>query len=310
MTLVDDAGLSYAVAGAGLGWLTLGVGLHLVNQVTRGRGWWAIVRAVTAADPRLRRRDTIGAWMAGAGAGGILSSRVGDALRVALLGRRLPGTGGSVVAGTLVAEAAGDLAGGALLFGAALALGIGSPPSATGSRLWWALAAAVVVGLLLVVARRARSASLGRSRVGRILAGVRRGCAPLAAPGAYLRHVAPWQLSSRACRLASTGCFLAAFDLPATPAAVLLVVLAESSGRLVPVAPVAVGAGAAVLAVTFEPVTGSPASAARLGAFVIGTSALLTTIGVLAAVAITLPVVDWRVPAAVTSWVRRAPAQA
>src|SRR5258705_5306812 len=131
-------GLAHAVAGAGLGWLALGVALHLCNEVPRGRGWWAIRRAATAGDPRLRRRDAIAAWIAGAGAGGVVTARVGDALRIALLGRRLPDTG-SVVAGTIVAEAGGELAGGVLLFATALAFGIGSPLSATGPPLWWAL---------------------------------------------------------------------------------------------------------------------------------------------------------------------------
>jgi hypothetical protein len=317
-TLINDlagwlenlaTGLAHAVAGAGLWWLALGVALHLCNQVTRGRGWWAILRAATAGDPRLRRRDAIAAWIAGAGAGGVVSARVGDALRIALLGRRLPDTG-SVVAGSLVAEAGGELAGGVLLFGAALALGIGSPLAATGPAVWFAVAAAAVIGALAVLVLRRRPAAPALSRAGRILAGVRQGCAPLGAPGAYLRYVAPWQLASRTCRLASTGCFLAAFHLPATPAAVLLVVFAAGSGRLVPFAPVAVGAGVAVLAATFAPVTGSAASAAQLGAFVIGTSTVLTAMGVVIAAAVTLRASDWRALPAVIRRVRRAPAQA
>ncbi len=298
---VEDlvTGLAHAVAGAGLAWIALGVALHLANQVTRGRGWWAILRATTQDAP-LRRRDAVAAWMAGAGAGGVVSARAGDALRVALLGRRLPDTRASVVAGTLVAEAAGELAGGVALFAAALALGIGSPLAATGPALWWVVAAAAVAGAAPVLLLRRRRATPARSRAGRVLAGVWHGCALLGAPATYLRRVAPWQLASRACRLASIGCFLAAFHLPATPAAVLLVIFAQGSGRLVPFAPAAVGAGAAVLAAAFGPVTGSDVSAAELAAFVIGTSSVLTAIGVPIAAAVTLRSTDWRtLPAAI-----------
>ncbi len=96
----------------------------------------------------------------------------------------------------------------------------------------------------------------------------------------------PWQLASRVLRLAALGCFLAAFGLPATPAAVLLVVFAQTSGRLVPFSPASVGAGAAILAATFEPVTGTAVPAAQVAAFFVGTSTVLTVVGTVLALAI------------------------
>src|ERR671929_145971 len=111
-------GLAEAVAGAAVGWLLLGVVLHVANQVARGRGWHALVRAACPAEPGPRCRDVIAAWVAGAGAGGVLSARGGDAVRVLLLARRAPDAGCPVLAGTLVAEGAGELA-----FGAAVPAG-------------------------------------------------------------------------------------------------------------------------------------------------------------------------------------------
>src|SRR5829696_5239949 len=93
------------VSGLSPGWLALGVLLHLSNQVARGLGWFSVIRTTSEAPPR--RRDALVAWVAGAGAGGVVSARGGDAVRVLLLGRRME-TRGSVLAGTLVAEAAGD----------------------------------------------------------------------------------------------------------------------------------------------------------------------------------------------------------
>src|SRR5215210_6846703 len=90
-----------ALAGASLGWLALGVLLHLANQAARGRGWFAIVRAASPGDPGLRRRDAVLAWVAGAGAGGVVSARGGDVVRVLLVSRRTESARGSVLAGTL-----------------------------------------------------------------------------------------------------------------------------------------------------------------------------------------------------------------
>src|SRR5215218_3220259 len=98
------ADLGDAIAGAAPEWLAVGIVLHLANQVLRGCGWYAIVRAACRDDPRLRRRDAIAAWVAGAAAGGIASARGGDAVRVVLLGRRLRGQGCPLLAGTLLAE--------------------------------------------------------------------------------------------------------------------------------------------------------------------------------------------------------------
>ena len=110
------------VAGAAPGWLVLGVVLHLVNQVARGRGWCTLLRG--ASGERVRRRDAIAAWVAGAGAGGLASARGGDAVRILLLRRRLPEAGCPLLAGTLVAEGAGELAIGVVLIALALVVWI------------------------------------------------------------------------------------------------------------------------------------------------------------------------------------------
>jgi hypothetical protein len=111
------------------------------------------------------------------------------------------------------------------------------------------------------------------------VARVAAGCAMLRSPGSYAVRVLPWQLASRLLRLAALGCFATAFGVPATPLAVLLVVFAQTSGRLVPFGPAAVGASVAMLAATFEPITGTAVPAARLAEFFVGTSTVLTVVG-------------------------------
>src|SRR5689334_9727312 len=216
------------------GWLALGVLLHLLNQVTRGRGWYAVLRPACGDDERLRRRDAIAAWMAGAAAAGVTFARGGDAVRVLLLGRRVPEVPASVLAGTLVADGAGELAGGLTLIPVAVA--IGAVPAGH----------AVPLAVAALLARRCRTpapdAAGWRGRVARVLARVGCGCSALP-PATFVRRVTPWQFASRGCRLAALGCFLAAFGLPVTPAAIVLVVFAQGGGRLVPFAPASVGAG-------------------------------------------------------------------
>ena len=272
--------LGDALTGVAPGWLVLGVALHLANQVLRGRGWYVLVRLAAPGDPSLRPRDAIAAWVAGAGAGGVASARGGDAVRVLLLSRRRPQAGCPLLAGTLVAEGAGELAVGAALLAVAIAAGVGpelGAPAAGGPVL------AIVAALLLVA-----GAALRSRRLRRFFAQAARGCSPLKMPGAYARGVLPWQLASRACRLLALACFLAAFGLPVTPAAVLLVAFAQGSARLVPFAPASVGAGVAMLAATFASVTGSAVPAGELAAFFVGTSTVLTLTGAVLAIVIAL----------------------
>jgi len=275
-------GLAEAVAGAAPGWLALGVLLHLANQVARGRGWYAIVRSASGGERGLRRRDAIAAWVAGAGVGGVASARGGDAVRVLLARRRLSSEGCPLLAGTIVAEGAGEVAVGVVLLVLALTLGIGPALGASATTVAGVALGAIAVAGLAVAARRV-------PRLRSIARGVGRGCAPLRDPAAYARDVLPWQLASRACRLGAVACFLAAFSLPATPAAVLLVVFAQGSGRMLPFAPASVGASVALLAATFGSVTGAAVPAERLAAFFVGTSTVLTAVGIVLAVAICLP---------------------
>lgn len=292
-----------AVAGAAPGWLALGVALHLANQVLRGRGWYALVRAAWAEDPALRPRDAIAAWVAGAGAGGVASARGGDAVRVLLLARRAPRAGCPLLTGTLVAEGAGELAVGLVVLAAALMLGVGPELGASPGTVLPVLAA----GLLVLVAV---AGAMRLPRLRGIVAGVGLGCAALRDPGRYGSRVLPWQLASRACRLAALACFLAAFHLPVTLAAVLLVAFAQGSGRLLPFAPASVGAGAAMVAASFGAVTGTAAPAGQLAAFFVGTSTVLTAVGAAVTVTICLRAVSWRGLADALRVARRQPAEA
>jgi uncharacterized membrane protein YbhN (UPF0104 family) len=272
------AGLVDVVAGVAAGWLVLGVALHLANQVARGRGWYAVVRTACGVETTPRRRDVLAAWVAGAGAGGVVSARGGDALRIILLNRRMPGNK-AVLTGTLVAETAGESALGAALLALALAFGVGPSMAPSTQTALYVLAGVLALTGAVLIGRRHQRVRGFISRVGC-------GCSSLRSPRRYTREVLPWQLLSRLLRFASLFCFLAAFHLPATFAAILLVTFAQCGGRLVPFSPAAVGAGTAILAACFEPVTGTAVPASQLAAFFVGTSTVLTVVGTVLALAI------------------------
>src|SRR3954471_6184153 len=151
------------------GWLVLGVLLHLANQVARGRGWYAIVHTACADGGKPRKRDVVVAWVAGAGAGGVVSARGGDAVRVLVLARRMPAMGSrAILTGTLVAETVGESAIGFGMLALALAAGIVPRPVPTTSMALYALAAVLGLAGFGLVARRSPRvrAFLNRARSG------------------------------------------------------------------------------------------------------------------------------------------------
>ena len=255
-------------------WLVAGVVLHLGSQLSRGRGWHTIVCAAHPADDRPRRRDVLLTWIAGAGASGVLSARGGDALRILLLRRRMTTTC-PILVGTLAAETIAETALGALL--TAWALSSGFVPGLHRPTLAGVLLIAAGVLLVLLAVRQAarRIPALARA-----CADGRRGLALLGSPGRYLRRVVPWGVLSRLLRLGALLCLLAAFGLPVSLTAALVVMVAHSSGRLVPFGPAGAGASLGLLVAAFPAVTHSTATASEITAFYIGATGTLTAVGI------------------------------
>jgi len=261
-------------------WMVAGVLLHLAGQLARGRAWHTVVRAAHGADVTVRRRDVLRAWVAGAGVTGIVSARGGDVVRVLMLRRRVEATTCATLAGTLAAEAVAEAACGTLVVG--WAAGAGLMPAAGGSGLLAALGAvAAMVAIAWACTRR-------WERLRRVRDEAWQGLTALRRPSFYVRRVLPWELLGRTVRLGSLTCFLIAFGLPVSPAAVALVMAAQAGGRLVPFGPAGTGVSLAILAVTFGTVTGEAVSVEQLAAFVVGTSAILTVVGLALSAALVL----------------------
>jgi uncharacterized membrane protein YbhN (UPF0104 family) len=255
-------------------WLVAGVVLHLCSQLARGRGWHAIICAAHPEGGHPRRRDVLLTWVAGAGASGVLSARGGDALRILLLRRHMRTTCPTLV-GTLAAETVAETALGALLtawaLSAGLIPGLHRPGLATAL-----LIAAAALALVLAVYRAARRFPALR----RACADARRGLALLGTPGRYVRRVASWGVLSRGLRIGSLLCLLAAFALPVSLTAALVVMVAHSSGRLVPFGPAGAGASLGLLVAAFPAVTHTNVSAGEITAFYLGATGTLTAVGI------------------------------
>jgi hypothetical protein len=116
--------------------------------------------------------------------------------------------------------------------------------------------------------------------LGRAWRDARCGLSLLGSPASYARRVGSWGLLSRSLRLGSLACFLAAFGLAVTLSAVLVVMVAHSSGRLLPFGPAGAGASLGLLVAAFPSVTHSSASAGTITEFYLGMTGVLTAVGI------------------------------
>lgn len=192
--------------------LLMGVALCVLGGVIRMRAWHV---ALSDTTPSARYRDVVVAHLGGAGFNGLIPAHGGDAVKLALLKRRVPEARFGQLLGSLAPPAAVEALVTAFLLAWAIATGLLGAPSLPGQipLPLVGAAAAVAAGVLWLLARRAP----------RLLRDVRSGMAALRRPGELFRGIAPWIVAARVLRLAAIGCFLAAVGLPITVAGVLVV---------------------------------------------------------------------------------------
>ena len=195
--------------------LIAGVVLTVLGGIVRMRAWYM---AVSDIAPGVRYRDVIVAHLGGAGFNGIVPAHGGDAVKLALLKRRLSEVRVGHLLGTLAPPAAVEALLTAFLLAWAVGSGIVGPPSPGQIPLpLVGAAAALAAGVLWILARKAP----------RLLRDVRKGMAALRRPGELARRITPWVVSARLFRLAAIACFLLAVGLPATVAGVLVVMAVQ-----------------------------------------------------------------------------------
>jgi hypothetical protein len=264
-----------------VGWLVAGVVLHVLSQVVRIRGWFTILRASYPEAKELRARDVTSAYLAGAGLNSLLPARAGDFVKFAFLHRRIPGSSYPTLVATSLPETTFESLCGAALVAWMLTRGFlpvpevpGELPSADVSLYLNhpILTTLVTVGVLAVAAALLRWL---KRRSSGLTARLRRGLAIFSSPKQFLFHVVSWQALGRVVRLASLGCFLAAFSLPATVVTALLVMAAQGGGRIIPLAPVSAGLRIAMLSYGLVGLTGQAVDPAAVTVFTFGVSATL-----------------------------------
>jgi uncharacterized membrane protein YbhN (UPF0104 family) len=251
-------------------WLLAGVVLYELSQVVRTRGWFNILRAAYPDCDELRARDVAGAYLAGAGLNGVIPARGGDFLKLFLVRRKLPRARYSTLLATFGPETLPEIFLSAGLVIWALAHGFLPVPLSPSElpefdvsfvmfhpMLSLAIAAVSTLVLIVVVRWVRRHARAVGERL-------KQGCAILKSPRQFILGVASWQALSRLVRLGAFICFMKAVGLPVTFDTAVLVMAAQSAGRIIPFAPVSAGLRVAMLSYGFAALTHTPVDVASI----------------------------------------------
>src|ERR1041385_8520788 len=157
--------------------LVLGTVLYIFSQCVRTLGWYTILRASYPDADELTRRDVVKAYLAGSGLNAIIPARGGDAVKLAIVHRHIPGSRYSTLIATFVPETIFETAFGTALVIWALARGFLPVPNA----------GAAMYGLWRVLRHQ------GGMTVGR----VKQGLAILGSPRRFGTGVVSWQALAR-----------------------------------------------------------------------------------------------------------------
>jgi uncharacterized membrane protein YbhN (UPF0104 family) len=278
--------------------LALAIGCHLLKMACTSRAWRNVL-AAAYPDLRVPWISIYGAYLAGVGINAIVPARAGDAVRIVLAHRAIPGsTYTTVVSSTLVLSLFDMFAASALLTWA-IALGelpgLDVLPRLRSFDFAWLfgrpllfelIVAGILVGIGAVAFWIAGHVADFRERVAQAFR-------VLSPPTRYLRRVAVWQAADWGLRLLTIWFLLAAFHIPQTLENTALVQVSTSVATLLPITPAGVGTEQAFLLYVLSGV----ASASVLLAFSVGAKLTLTITNVVAgftAIVLTLRTVRFR----------------
>jgi uncharacterized membrane protein YbhN (UPF0104 family) len=278
--------------------LALAIGCHLLKMACTSRAWRNVL-AAAYPEERVPWVSIYGAYLAGVGINAVIPARAGDAVRIVLAHRAIPGsTYTTVVSSTLVLSlfdlfAASSLLAWALTTGQLPGLDV--LPRLRSFDFAWLFArpllfelvvAGILVGIGVVAFWIAGHVADFRERVAQAFR-------VLSPPTRYLRRVAVWQAADWGLRLLTIWFLLAAFHIPQTLENTALVQVSTSVATLLPITPAGVGTEQAFLLYVLSGV----ASASVLLAFSVGAKLTLTITNVVAgftAIVLTLRTVRFR----------------
>jgi len=278
--------------------LALAIGCHLLKMACTSRAWRNVL-AAAYPEERVPWISIYAAYLAGVGINAIVPARAGDAVRIVLAHRAIPGsTYTTVVSSTLVLSlfdlfAATSLLTWALTTGELPGLDV--LPRLRSFDFAWLfgrpllfelIVAGVLVALGVVAFWIAGHVADFRERVAQAFR-------VLSPPTRYLRTVAVWQAADWGLRLMTIWFLLAAFHIPQTLENAALTQVSTSVATRLPITPAGVGTEQAFLLYVLSGV----ASASVLLAFSVGAKLTLTITNVVAgftAIVLTLRTVRFR----------------
>ena len=278
--------------------LALAIGCHLLKMACTSRAWRNVL-AAAYPEERVPWISIYGAYLAGVGINAIIPARAGDAVRIVLAHRAIPGsTYTTVVSSTLVLSLFDMFAASSLLV---WALTTGELPGLDVLPRLRSFDFAWLFGRPLLFELTVAGVLVALGVVGFWIAGhvadfrerVAQAFRVLSPPTRYLRKVAVWQAADWGLRLLTIWFLLAAFHIPQTLENAALTQVSTSVATLLPITPAGVGTEQAFLLYALSGV----ASASVLLAFSVGAKLTLTITNVLAgftAIVLTLRTVRFK----------------
>ena len=245
-------------------------------------------------------RPIAAAYVSGVGVNAIVPARAGDAVKIFLAHRAIPGSSYATIIASTVVLTFVDMALALGMFVYALTQGVlpsldvlGSLPSFDYS---WAFEDGVIHpgALLAIIAVAAGGIWLLHHSWHRLRDRVAQAFAVFEPPTRYARTVVVWQLADWGLRLATIWFFLGAFGIPQSLGNVVLVQATMSLSTLVPATPGGIGTEQALLVYAFRDIG---VARSTLLAFSVGMKIVLTVVNVVvgfAAIFLTLGTVRYR----------------
>ncbi|HSI98484.1 MAG TPA: lysylphosphatidylglycerol synthase transmembrane domain-containing protein [Gaiellaceae bacterium] len=272
--------------------LSLAILCHLLKMACTSMAWRNVLAAAYPED-RVRWRSVYGAYLAGVGINAIIPARAGDAVRIVLAHRAIPGSTYTTVISSTLALSVFDMVAASLYL--AWAVSIGALPglqvlaTLESFDFAWLLSRPLAFELL-VAALLIALAILGfwiQGHVANFWARVAQAFRVFRPPTRYFGRVAIWQAADWGLRLATIWFLLDAFDIPQSLEKAALVQVSQSTATLLPITPGGIGTEQALLVYVLS----GTAPASVLLAFSVGAKLTLIATNVVAgftSIAITL----------------------
>jgi uncharacterized membrane protein YbhN (UPF0104 family) len=265
--------------------------------LARSHGWANALRAAYPGS-RVDERFITASFLAGAGINAILPARAGDAVKILLAKKSIPGSSYPAVVSSFAVLAPFDTTIGICVLVYALTLGLlpdlpRIPDLPAFDIAFWAENPQLLMFFLTVLGIGAVVLFVALARhIEAFWQKLRQGVVILTTPGRYVREVVAWQAVGWLCRFASFWFFLEAFNLVGSVENVLVVMAVESVAKALPFTPGGAGAQQALLVATLA----GPSAAAVLS-FSVGQGLAVAAWAVLlgfVSLAAVFRITDWR----------------